>query len=62
MKQQFLEQSIKEPEVPFLVIPRIDDVHFTGNFDFAVMAQSPNYTPKSADFILDLFREYITEV
>lgn len=29
--------------------------------DFAVFAQSPNYTPASADFIMDIFREYIVE-
>ena len=37
-------------------------VKFDGNFDYAVMAQSPNYTPASADFILDIFREYIEEI
>ena len=54
--------SRKEPEVPFLIIPTIEDVHFDGDFDFAVLAQSPNYTPASADFIMDIFREYIVEV
>ena len=42
-----------------------DDIgypEFDGNFDYAVMAQSPNYTPASADFILDIFREYIEEI
>ena len=40
----------------------IEDVKFDGKFDYAVMAQSPNYTPASADFILDIFREYIEEI
>lgn len=60
-KNDYLRKSIKEPEVPFLIIPTIDDVKFGGDFDFAVMAQSPNYTPASADFIMDVFREYIIE-
>ncbi len=58
----YINQCIKEPEVPLLIIPTIEDVSFDGNFDYAVMAQSPNYTPASADFILDIFREYIEEI
>lgn len=61
VKHQFIRGSRKEPEVPFLIIPSIEDVHFNGDFDFAVLAQSPNYTPASADFIMDIFREYIIE-
>lgn len=61
VKRQYIRNSRKEPEVPFFIIPTIDDVHFDGNFDFAVLAQSPNYTPASADFIMDIFREYIVE-
>ena len=29
---------------------------------YAVLAQSPNYTPASADYIMDIFREYIEEI
>ena len=60
-KQQYIKKSRKEPEVSFLIIPMIEDVHIGGNFDFAVRAQSPNYTPASADFIMDFFREYIID-
>ena len=55
-KKKYLEGSIKDPEVELLIIPTIDDVKFAGDFDYAVMAQSPNYTPASADFILNIFR------
>ena len=61
-KKKYLEGAIKDPEVELLIIPTIEDVKFDGNFDYAVMAQSPNYTPASADFILDIFREYIEEI
>ena len=61
VKRQYIRNSRKEPEVPFLIMPTIEDVHFDGNYDFAVLAQSPNYTPASADFIMDIFREYIVE-
>ena len=59
--KRYIKNSCKEPKVPFLIIPTIKDVKFNGDFDFAIMAQSPNYTPKSADFIIDIFKEYIIE-
>lgn len=62
IKQKYLSECIKEPEVPFEIIHTIDGVRYNGDFDFAVMAQSPNYTPESTDFIMDIFREYINEI
>ena len=41
-KEKYLEGAIKDPEVELLIIPTIEDVKFDGNFDYAVMAQSPN--------------------
>ena len=61
-KQAYLKNAVKEPEVPLLIIPSIQDVKYDGDFDFAVMAQSPNYTPASTDFIMDIVREYIVEI
>ncbi|MBQ2901033.1 MAG: UPF0489 family protein [Agathobacter sp.] len=61
-KKRYLAEAIKDPEVELLIIPTIEDVRFCGDFDYAVLAQSPNYTPKSADYIMDIFREYIEEV
>lgn len=57
--KEYISQCDKEPEVPFIIIPTINDVSFDGNYDFVVIAQSPNYTPASADYILDLLKEYI---
>lgn len=62
IKTNYFNQCVKEPEVPLLIIPTIEVVSFNGDFDYAVMAQSPNYTPASADFILDIFKEYIEEI
>lgn len=62
VKQRFIDNSLKEPEVPLLIIPRVEDVQYNGNFDFAVLAQSPNYTPASADFIMEVFKDYIEEI
>ena len=61
-KQRYLANSKREPEVPFEIIHSIEAVQYAGDFDFVVMAQSPNYTPESADFIMDIFREYIEEI
>ena len=51
-----------EPEIPFTMIATYDEVDYAGDFDFVSLAQSPNYTPENADFIIDIFREYIEEV
>lgn len=61
-KKRYLEGAIKDPEVELLIIPTIKDVKFDGDFDFAVLVQSPNYTPASADYIMDMYREYIEEI
>lgn len=62
VKKRYIDNSIKEPEVPLLIIPTVENVKYNGDFDYAVLAQSPNYTPKSADFIMDIVREYIVEI
>lgn len=54
--------TIFEPEVPLTVIPTIKDVKFDGNFDYITVAKSPNYTPASADYILDILKEYMIEI
>lgn len=59
---RYIKNSTKEPEVPFLIIPTIKDVCYNSDFDFAILAQSPNYTPASADYIIDVFKEYIEEI
>ena len=59
LKEEYINAGKKEPEVPMLIIPTIEDVKYNGDFDFVVMAQSPNYTPASMDFIIEIFREYI---
>lgn len=61
-KKEYLRGAIKDPEVALIIIPTIEDVRFYGDFDYVVLAQSPNYTPASADFIIDIFKEYIDEI
>ncbi len=61
LKRNIYKEAVKNQKFPFWIIPTIDDVKYKGDFDFIVMAQSPNYTPASADFIIDIIREYIDE-
>lgn len=60
-KEEYLSNAIKEPEVPFEIIPNIKDVKYNGNFDYITVAQSPNYTPESVDYILEILSEYIDQ-
>lgn len=61
-KLYFFNATYKDPEVSLITIPTIDDVKYDGDFDYVVLAQSPEYTPESADFIMDIFRQYIDEI
>lgn len=55
------DRNGKEPVIPFDVY---DDYHRfrRHGYDFVTMAQSPRYAPKSADRIMEIVRQYITEV
>lgn len=62
IKEKYVKTSIKDPEVPMLIIPTVEGVRYNGDFDYIVMAQSPNYTPASADFIMDILSEYLEKI
>jgi hypothetical protein len=47
-----------EPEVPFFTIP-LDKWKADCLFDFALLAQSPNFVSRAADRLLGTFAEYI---
>ena len=51
-----------EPEIPFSVYDDWRKFRAAGKFDLATMAISPRYAPASADFIIDIFKEYIIPV
>lgn len=61
-RELFLRDCIVDPEVEMTIIPTIEAVNYNGNFDYISMAQSPNYTPESADYIMDIFQEYIKQI
>lgn len=57
IKQEF----VGEPEVKFDIVNNyltyIEPA--LNNFDYITFSQSPSYTPKSADFIMDVIKDYI---
>ena len=50
-----------EPVIPFDVFDDYRQFKQT-DYDFVTMAQSPRYAPKSADRIMEIVRQYITEI
>jgi len=60
-RTEYLKMAMREPEIEATLIRTIDDVNFDGDYLCATIAQSPDYTPKTADYILDVFKEYIVE-
>ena len=62
VKNTYLKGAQTDTEVELIIIPTEDKVKYSGDFDYAVLAQSPNYTPESADYIIDIFKEYIEEI
>lgn len=59
MRNAFLANAALEPEVNFEVITQLSAVNYTGNFDYITFSKSPNYTPQSSDFIVEIMKEYI---
>lgn len=57
--EEYLKNCIFEPEIPFRIIRNPENIDMKIPFDYAVISQSPNYTPESADSILDIIKEYI---
>ena len=53
------EAKTKEPCIPLRIIPTFEEVNYNGDFDFISIAQSPNYTPENADYIIEIIKEYI---
>ena len=61
-KKEYLEGAQTDSEVELRIIPTEGQVKYYGDFDYAVLSQSPNYTPASADYIIEIFKEYIEEM
>lgn len=51
----------KDPEIPFQII-RYEQFQSHYYYDYLVFCQSPGYTPKTADFMIEVIKDYIIEV
>lgn len=50
-----------DEEIPYALIPE-NKFQNKQPYDYVVFCQSPGYTPKSADYMLDVIKEYIDEI
>lgn len=50
-----------EPEIPFTIIKK-DESFNVQDFSYIILSHSPEYTPESADSLLEIFKEYIIEI
>ncbi|WYP24763.1 UPF0489 family protein [Alkalihalobacillus sp. FSL W8-0930] len=57
-RAEALLPTTKDPLIPFKYTEG-DDYCAEDKPDFVVFCQSPNYTPKTADYMLDVIKEYI---
>lgn len=55
-------KNLEIEEIEYEFITSSEYVNYDGDFDFISMAQSPDFTPASGDFILDIFKEYIIDI
>ena len=56
------QYDFAEPVIPYTAYDDFHSFRAAAPYDLASLAISPRYAPKEADFIADVFREYITEV
>lgn len=50
-----------DEEIPFRIY-RNKEFQAVEKFDYVIFCQSPSYTPKNADYMLEVIREYILEI
>lgn len=60
-QQEYYATAIHEPEAEFDIIRNIEGINYDGKFDYLTFCISPNYTPASSDFIIELIKDYIEE-
>ncbi|WP_164684706.1 UPF0489 family protein [Brevibacillus reuszeri] len=51
----------KDKEIPFILTPW-REYQAQEKYDYIVFCQSPGYTPKASDFMLQIIKEYIVEI
>ncbi|QAY67311.1 hypothetical protein ET464_13780 [Paenibacillus protaetiae] len=56
-----IKPLLVDPEIPYSLIKE-DEFTSALPYDLAVFCKSPGYTPKEADYMLSIFKEYIEEI
>lgn len=59
--EKYYAAANREPEVDFEIVRSAENISYSGEFDYLTFCVSPNYTPATADFIIELMKEYIEE-
>lgn len=57
-KKEELRPSHVDPVIPY-TLTEVDDFLPTKSFDYLVFCQSPGYTPQSADYMLEVIKDYV---
>lgn len=60
-RKAYYETAIFEPEVPLHIAREFPTSLRGDGYDFLSFSISPQYTPKTADFIVEIIKEYIVE-
>lgn len=61
MKEGKIAPLSIDPEIPFNLI-NWKDYETKNRFDYVVFCQSPGFTPETADFMLNVIKDYIIEI
>ncbi|WP_249869149.1 UPF0489 family protein [Oceanobacillus saliphilus] len=57
------KETIKfDNKIPFKIVTDTKHYNAKGQYDYVLFCQSPEYTPQSADFTLEVIKEYIIEI
>jgi hypothetical protein len=56
-----IKPLLVDPEIPYFLIKE-EAFSSALSYDYAVFCQSPGYTPKEADYMLSVFKEYLEEI
>lgn len=54
-----IQLSSNEKEVNFRFLKELNSMKNLAKYDFITFSQSPNYTPKSLDYVIDIIKEYL---
>lgn len=57
-----IQLSPNEKEVNFRFLKELDSMRNFGKYDYIIFSKSPDYTPKSLDFAIEIIKDYIDAI